>query len=82
MHDPNHIINWDVIQVEHEGELLVESVAILNRKMTMLRNRTIRQVKVQWRHLGIDETTWELEEVMQETYPFLLNKKALGMVLL
>ena len=20
VHDPNHVINWDVIQVEHEGE--------------------------------------------------------------
>ena len=24
MHDPNHLINWDVIQVEPEGEFQIE----------------------------------------------------------
>jgi len=28
--DPNHIINWTVIQVEHEGHFLVEPVHILD----------------------------------------------------
>lgn len=30
----------------------------------------IGQVKVQWKHLGDDETTWEMEETMREAYPF------------
>jgi hypothetical protein len=28
--DPNHIIDWNVIQVEHEGDFRVEPVHILD----------------------------------------------------
>ena len=44
--DPNHIINWHVIQVEPEGDFQVQPIAILDRKSTMLRNRAIGQVNV------------------------------------
>ena len=36
VHDPNHVINWDVIQVEPEGEFQIEPMRILARKGTML----------------------------------------------
>ena len=36
VHDPNHVINWDVIQVE--GEFQIEPMHILARKVTMLQN--------------------------------------------
>ena len=48
VHDPNHVINWDVIQVEPEGEFQIEPMCILDRKVTMLRNLVIGQVKVEW----------------------------------
>ena len=38
MHDPNHVINWDMIQVEPEGEFQINPMHILNSKVTMLRN--------------------------------------------
>ena len=38
VHDPNHVINWDVIQVEPEGEFQIKPMCILNRKVTMLQN--------------------------------------------
>ena len=60
VHDPNHVINWDVIQVEPEGEFQIEPMHILDRKVTMLRNRAIGQVKVQSKHYGPEEATWEL----------------------
>ena len=46
VHDPNHVINWDGVQVEPEGEFRIEPMRILGRKVTMLRNRAIEQVKV------------------------------------
>ena len=46
VHDPNHVINWDVIQVEPEGEFQIEPMHILDRKVTMLRNRAIGKVNV------------------------------------
>ena len=47
VHDPNHVINWDVIQVEPEGEFQIDPMHILARKVTMLWNQAIGQVKVQ-----------------------------------
>ena len=36
VHHPNHVINWDVIQVELEGEFQIKPIRILDRKVTML----------------------------------------------
>ena len=60
----NHVINWDVIQVEPEGEFRIEPMGILDKKVTMLRNRAIGQVKVQWEHFRPEEATWELVDAM------------------
>jgi hypothetical protein len=38
VHDSNHIIDWSVIQVEPEGEFMLEPQCILDRKETSLRN--------------------------------------------
>jgi hypothetical protein len=45
--EPNYIIDWNVIQVEHEGDFWVEPVRILNRKFKVLMNKSIRMVMVQ-----------------------------------
>ena len=73
VHDPNHVINCDVIQVEPKGEFKIEPMHILDRKVTMLRNRAIGKVKVQWEHYGPEEATWELEYAMRLAHPFLFN---------
>jgi hypothetical protein len=44
--DPNHVIDWNVIQVEQEGVLQVHIVCILDQKIKQLRNRSIGLVKV------------------------------------
>ena len=36
VHDPIHIIDWNVIQVEPKGEFQVEPMHILNKKVTLL----------------------------------------------
>jgi hypothetical protein len=36
VHDSNNIIDWSVIQVEPEGEFLLEPLCILDRKETPL----------------------------------------------
>jgi hypothetical protein len=38
VHDSNHIIDWSLVQVELEGELLPEPQCILDKKETLLRN--------------------------------------------
>jgi hypothetical protein len=59
--------------VELEGEFLPEPQCILDRKETPLQNRTIAQVKVQWKHFGPDEDTWEMEDAMRQAYPILFT---------
>ena len=57
--------------MEPEGEFQVGPERILDRRELLLQNRTIEQVKVQWKHLSPKEATWELKIDMRETY--LLN---------
>ena len=63
------------MQVEPEGEVLVEPLSILDQREVQLRKRVITQVKVQWRHFGPDEATWEDEELMRKTYPDLFSSE-------
>ena len=69
--DVDHVIEWSVFQVEPKGELHMEHQCILQRKMSMLQNRAIEQAKVQWKHFGPDEATWEMEYHMQIMCPYL-----------
>jgi hypothetical protein len=57
VHDPNHVIDWHLIQVEIEGYFQVHPVQVLDRKVKMLRNRVIEMVKVQWTCYGPEDTT-------------------------
>jgi hypothetical protein len=36
VHDPNHVIDWHMIQVEIEGDFQVQAMRILDRKVKML----------------------------------------------
>ena len=74
MHDATHVIDWTDIQVEPEGEFQVEPERIIDRREHVLRNRSIRQVKVQWKHLSPAEATWEMEDCTREAYPFLFEE--------
>jgi hypothetical protein len=73
VHDATHIVDWNMIQVEPEGEFPVEPDHILDKRELTLRNRAIRQVKVQWKHLSPEEATWEMEDHMREAYPFIFQ---------
>eukprot|EP00253_Pinus_taeda_P006607 PITA_06607 len=76
VYDPRHIISWQDIQVEPEGEFLVKPVNILDQRRVELRRKVISQVKVQWQHFGPEEATWEDEQMMRDTYPRLfLNEQ-------
>ena len=39
----------------------------------VLRRKTVRLVKVLLQHCGVDEATWEREDTMRATYPFLFR---------
>jgi hypothetical protein len=68
IHDANHVIDWNVIQVEQEGTFQVHPVCILDRKIKQLWNRAIGLVKVQWTWYSPEDVTWEHEDAMREEY--------------
>jgi len=63
-----------LLQVEPEGEVLVEPLTILDRREVQLRKRAIIQAKVQWQHYGPEEATWEDEELLKKAYPHLFKR--------
>jgi hypothetical protein len=66
--DANHVIDWNVIQVEQEDAFQVHLVRILVRKIKQLRNQAIGLVKVQWTWYSPEDVTWEHEDAMREEY--------------
>eukprot|EP00253_Pinus_taeda_P010865 PITA_10865 len=73
VYDPKHVIRWQDVRVESEGEVLVEPQSILDRIEVRLRKRVITQVKVLWQHYGPEEATWEDEEIIRKVYPDLFK---------
>ena len=64
VHDSTDVINWNDVEVELEGDFLMELDCILKKMEILLQNCTIGKVKVQWKHLILKEATWELESHM------------------
>ena len=46
---------------------------IIDSRDQVLQCKTVRLVKVLWKHRGVEEATWERENTMQATYPFLFR---------
>jgi hypothetical protein len=59
----------DDIEVDERLNYIEEPIAILDRKDKQLRNKTISQVKVQWKHHRGSKATCESEKEMKELYP-------------
>ena len=49
---------------------------IMDSRDQVLRCKTVRLVKVLWQHQGVEETTWEREDTMRTTYPFLFEDES------
>jgi hypothetical protein len=71
--DANNIIDWNLIQVEKEGDFRVRPVCIVHWKIKQLQNRVVELVKVQWTCNGPKDETWECMDSMREEYPHILK---------
>jgi hypothetical protein len=69
------MIDWNLVQVELEGEFQVEPLRILDRREIALRNRVAAQVKVQWKYFSPEEATWELEGDLRKSHPILFQER-------
>ena len=68
--DPAHMVDWGEIEVDTNGTFEEGPVCILDSRDQVLRHKTVRLVRVLWRHCGVEESTWEREDTMWATYPF------------
>ena len=69
--DPAHVVDWGQIEVDTDGTFEEGPVWIVESRDQVLRRKTVRLVRVLWRNYGVEESTWEREDTMRDTYPFL-----------
>ena len=75
--DPAHVVDWGQIEVDTNGTFEEGPVCILDSHGQVLQRKTVRLVRVLWRHYGVEESTWECEETMRATYPFLFRDEGM-----
>ena len=71
--DPAHVVDWGQIEVDTDETFEEGPVCIVDSRDQVLRRKTVRLVRVLWRHYGVEESMWEREDTMQATYPFLFR---------
>ena len=73
--DPAHVVDLGQIEVDADGTFEEGPVCIVDSRDQVLRRKTVRLVRVLWRHYGVEDSTWEHEDTMRATYPFLFRDK-------
>ena len=71
--DPAHVVDWGQIEIDMDGTFEEGLVCIIDSRDRVLRRKTVRLVGVLWQHCGVEESTWEREDTMRATYPFLFR---------
>ena len=71
--DPAHVVDWGEIEIDTDETFEEGPVCILDSRDQVLRRKTVRLVRVLWQHYGVEESTWEREDTMRATYPFLFR---------
>ena len=71
--DPAHVVDWGQIEIDTDGTFEEGPVYILDSRDQVLRRKTVRLVRVLWRHCGVKESTWEREDTMRAIYPLLFR---------
>ncbi|XP_070682467.1 uncharacterized protein [Malus domestica] len=66
--DPSHVIPHQPLEINLDLTYAEESVTILDWKDKVLRNKTVRLVKVLWRNHSVEKVTWETEDCMRDMY--------------
>ena len=74
----NISVTIDLPPLNEEGKLILEPAEILEVHEKVLRNRTVREYLVRWRHLPLDDATWEGEHILQHPALHLLEDKQIS----
>ena len=71
--DPTHVVDWGELVIDADGTFEEGPVPIMDSREQVLRRKSVRLVKVLWKHRGVEEATWEHEDTMRTRYPFLFQ---------
>ena len=71
--DPAHVVDLGEIEVDTDETFEEGPVCIMDSRDQVLRRKTVRLMTVLCPHRGVEESTWEREDMMQATYPFLFR---------
>ena len=71
--DAAYVVDWGEIEVDKDETFEEGPVCIMDSRNQILRLKTVRLVWVLWQHRGVEESTWEREDTMRATYPFLFR---------
>ena len=73
LEDPEQKIEAEPVIIQQDLTMECHLVCILDFFDRIMRNRTIKYVKVLWTNQSEREATWELEAQMREKYPELFE---------
>ena len=71
--DSAHVVDWGQVEVDTDGTFEEGLVCILDNRDQVLRRKTMRLVRVLWRHYRVEESMWECKDTMWATYLFLFR---------
>ena len=75
--DPSHVVDWGEIEVDIDGTFEEGPVCIMDSWDQVLRRKTMRLVRVLWKHCGVEESTWGRKDTMRAIYPFLFRDEGM-----
>ena len=73
LRDPEQKMDAEPLIIQQDLTMECHPVRILDFSDRVMRNRTIKDVKVLWTNQSEREATWELEAQMREKYPELFE---------
>ena len=62
--DPTHVVDLGQIKVDTDGTFEEGPVCILDSRDQVLRRKTVRLLRVLFRHYAVEESTWERKDTM------------------
>ena len=71
--DPAHVVDWTELVIDANEAFKEGPVRIIDSREQVLRCKTVRLVKLLWKHRRVEEATWEHEDTMRTRYPFLFQ---------
>ena len=67
------MVDWRQIEVDTDETFEEGPGCIVCSRDQVLRRKTVRLVRGLWRHCEVEESTWEREDTIRATYPFLFR---------